>query len=77
MRIEQFSASPAGAPRVDARLRQDAGIAFGPDAQLQILQLQGHEVVYSRDMSATLPVAWLPLVPLGLGVSWLLAGPSA
>jgi len=60
MRIEQFSASLAGAPRVDARLRQDAGIAFGPDAQLQILPLRGQEVVYSRDMSATLPVAWLP-----------------
>jgi SAM-dependent methyltransferase len=60
MMIEHLSVSLTGTPGVDARLRQDAAIVFGPDAQLQLLPLQGQEVLYSSDMSATLPVAWLP-----------------
>jgi hypothetical protein len=36
MLIEHLSASLASTPRVDARLRQDAGIAFGPDAGLPV-----------------------------------------
>ena len=60
MRIEKLEIALAQTPFLSAALRQDAGIAFGPDAQLQILPLQGQEILYSRDMSAALPVAWLP-----------------
>jgi SAM-dependent methyltransferase len=60
MKIEQLGVSLADTPRVDARLCQDAGIEFGPDAQLQILAPQRDEVFYTCDLSASLPVAWLP-----------------
>jgi SAM-dependent methyltransferase len=60
MKIEQLGVSLADTPRVDARLCQDAGIAFGPDAQLQVLPPQRDEVLYTCDLSASLPVAWLP-----------------
>jgi SAM-dependent methyltransferase len=60
MQIEHLGLETTGTLRVDAHLRQDAGIVFGPDAQLQILPPQGQEVLYSRDLSTTLPVAWLP-----------------
>lgn len=60
MQIEKLDITLAQTPLLSAALRQDAGIAFGPDAQLQILRLQAQEVLYSRDMSAAVPVAWLP-----------------
>jgi len=60
MQIGGLDISLAEKPQLEAVLRQDAGIAFRPDAQLQILPAQGHEVLYARDLSASLPVAWLP-----------------
>jgi SAM-dependent methyltransferase len=66
MKIERLGISLADTPRVDARLRQDAGIAFGPDTQLQILAPQGDEVLYTSDLSAVVPVAWLPRGDYGL-----------
>jgi len=60
MKIEHLSASLSGAPCIEARLRQDEALLFQPDAQVQILSADSGEVLFSRDLSAALPVAWLP-----------------
>jgi SAM-dependent methyltransferase len=60
MQIDQFSFSQAGAPCIDAVLQQDASLAFQPDAQLQVLPAEGRDILHTSDLSATLPVAWLP-----------------
>jgi len=60
MKIEHLSASLSGAPRIEARLRQDEALLFQPDAQVQVLSADGGEMLYSSDLSAALPVAWLP-----------------
>jgi SAM-dependent methyltransferase len=60
MNIEQLSVDAKGEVRVDAVLRQDAPLLFQPDAQLQILPAQRDEILYTGDLSASLPVAWLP-----------------
>ena len=58
--IEELRGSAAGALRVEADLRQDAALLFQPDAQLQILPAHDDQVLHSSDLSASLPVAWLP-----------------
>jgi SAM-dependent methyltransferase len=60
MQIEHFSVSQADTVRIEAVLRLDTGLLFQPDAQLQILSSAGSETLYVRDLSAGLPVAWLP-----------------
>jgi SAM-dependent methyltransferase len=60
MQIEQLDIALAQTVRVQASVRQAAGIAFQPDAQLQILPPHGQQILYSTDLAATLPVAWLP-----------------
>jgi SAM-dependent methyltransferase len=60
MRIEKLDIALTETALVQATVRQEAGIVFRPDAQLQILPPQGHEILYSGDLAATLPVAWLP-----------------
>ena len=58
--IEELHGSAAGALRAEAFLRLDAGLVFQPDAQLQVLPANGDRVLHSSDLSASLPVAWLP-----------------
>jgi len=60
MQIENFSVFQTDTVRIDAILRQEAGLLFQPDARLQILTPTGAETLYVRDLSAALPVAWLP-----------------
>ena len=60
MQIENFSVFLAETVQIDAVLRQEAGLIFQPDTQLQILSPTGSETLYVCDLSATLPVAWLP-----------------
>jgi len=60
MQIDNLSISLAETPRVDAELKLSTALLFQPDAQLQILPASGGQVLYSRDLSASLPVAWLP-----------------
>lgn len=60
MQIENLSISLVDEPRVDADLRVVSALLFQPDAQLQVLPAHGKDVLYSQDMSGSLPVAWLP-----------------
>jgi len=60
MQIEWFEIDTAGAPGVDVRLLQDAAVLFQPDAQLQVLPAEGEQPLHTADLSAGLPVAWLP-----------------
>jgi len=66
MQIENLTLSLLDTPRVDAGLRLSAGLLFQPDAQVQILPVESSEVLYCRDLSAALPVAWLPRGEYGL-----------
>jgi len=66
MQIENLTLSLLDTPRVDAGLRLSPALLFQPDAQIQILPIEGSEVLYCRDLSATLPVAWLPRGEYGL-----------
>jgi len=67
MQIENLTLSLQGTLRVDAGLRLSAGLLFQADAQVQILPIEGPEVLYCRDLSASLPVAWLPRGEYDLG----------
>jgi SAM-dependent methyltransferase len=60
MQIENPSISLTDAIHVDAELKLDDALVFQPDIQLQILPPMGDGVLYSHDLSACLPVAWLP-----------------
>ena len=60
MQIENLSISLAAVPQVAAQLKLGAALLFQPDAQLQILPAGGEGVLYSHDLSESLPVAWLP-----------------
>jgi SAM-dependent methyltransferase len=60
MQIEYLSMSLAEPPRIDAKLQLSSPLLFQPDAQLQITSVEGLEILYSRDLSAALPIAWLP-----------------
>mgnify|MGYP001820098254 CR=1 FL=1 len=60
MQIENYRVLQADNVQVDAVLRQEAGLLFQPDAQLQILTPGGSQTLYVRDLSVALPVAWLP-----------------
>lgn len=67
MQIENLRITMAGSVHVDAQLRQAAALLFHPDFQLQILPSMGDEVLYCRDLCASLPLAWLPRGEYGLG----------
>jgi SAM-dependent methyltransferase len=60
MQIENLTFFPEETPLLDASLRVDSGLLFQPDAQVQVLPAQDGQVLYSADLSATLPIAWLP-----------------
>jgi hypothetical protein len=60
MQIEKLEIALAETTLVHAMLRLEAGIEFAPDAQLQILAPGRSEILYERNMSTVLPVAWLP-----------------
>jgi SAM-dependent methyltransferase len=60
MQIKNLSISLAAEPRVDVGLNVVSALLFQPDAQLQVLPAEGQGVLYSQDMSGSLPVAWLP-----------------
>jgi SAM-dependent methyltransferase len=60
MQIRNLSISLAETRRVDAELQLASALLFQPDAQLQVMAADSGEVLYSRDLSAALPVAWLP-----------------
>jgi SAM-dependent methyltransferase len=60
MQIKNLSISAADPRRVEARLQLARALLFQPDAQIQVAAAGSGEVLYSRDLSAALPVAWLP-----------------
>jgi SAM-dependent methyltransferase len=60
MQIENLSFFPEDTPLLDAGLRVDSALLFQPDAQVQVLPAEGDQVLYSLDLSASLPIAWLP-----------------
>jgi len=67
MQIESPRISLADVVHVDAGLRLDSALLFQPDIQLQILSSPDDAVLYSRDLSASLSLAWLPRGAYGLG----------
>ena len=67
MQIENPRISLTDVVRVDAGLKLEGALLFQPDIQLQILPAAGDEVLYCRDLSASLPIAWLPRGTYGLG----------
>jgi SAM-dependent methyltransferase len=60
MQIENPRISLGDVVHVDTGLRLDSAVLFQPDIQLQILSSADDEVLYCRDLSASLSVAWLP-----------------
>jgi SAM-dependent methyltransferase len=66
MQIKNLSISLAAEPRVDVGLNVDSALLFEPDAQLQVLSAEGQGVLYSQDLSGSLPVSWLPRGEYGL-----------
>ena len=58
--IEHLTVSAEEVLRVEAQLNQDAAILFEPDVQVQIHQADGTGLLFSGDLAASLPVAWLP-----------------
>jgi hypothetical protein len=66
MQIKNLSISLAAEPRVDVGLNVDSALLFEPDAQLQVLSAEGQGVLYSQDLSGSLPVPWLPRGEYGL-----------
>ena len=67
MQIANLAITLADATRVDAVLKLEGALAFQPDVQLRILPPTGDEPLYCRDLSAGLPLAWLPRGEYGLG----------
>jgi SAM-dependent methyltransferase len=60
MQIENLSISLAETAAAEAGLLLSAALLFQPDFQLQILSADGAEPLYSRDLSSSLAVPWLP-----------------
>jgi len=60
MIIEQLSTGFNDSLRIEVRLKLTDALLFQPDAQLQILAGDGQGPLYGCDLSASLPVAWLP-----------------
>jgi SAM-dependent methyltransferase len=58
--IEKFVVSGDGSLLADAQLRQESALLFQPDAQLQILRADSPDVLFSGNLAASLPTAWLP-----------------
>jgi len=60
MKTEGLEFSPGAPPCISANLRQDATIAFLPDAHIQVTSINGGELLYSGHLSSAFSVAWLP-----------------
>jgi len=60
MQIENLTFFPDEIALLDAGLRVDSGLIFEPDAQVQVIPAEGGQVLYSGDLSAALPIGWLP-----------------
>lgn len=67
MQIANLALSLADGKRFHAELNLESALVFQPDVQLQILPPTGDEVLYCRDLSASLPLAWLPRGRYALG----------
>jgi len=60
MQIENLTFFPDQVALLDASLRVDSALIFEPDAQVQVMPVEGSQVLYSGDLSAVLPIGWLP-----------------